>query len=222
MNQIIVITGIVIFIVSVIALIDIAYFYLKGLFENNYEIFRHVISGIGAAILAPIIFKSAFPENIEINNNDFFVLTGFCFVAGYFSDRIINTVGIKILNALKNTKSKVDQTINKAEKNHKVTASSTENKNNLGSIVVEKDSVNQNSNMELKIQEEKIINSFSEKNKIRTTREIATELKANSIVVNSILEELHGQGKLKKLTCLNGNEHWSLTQLGTSTIVKEN
>ncbi len=217
MNQLIVITGIVLFIVSLIALIDIAYFYLKGFFFNNYEIFRHVISGIGAAILTPIIFKSAFPEIYEINNNNFFVLTGFCFVAGFFSDRIIKTVGIKILNAIVHSK-------RKEEKHTQVTTSSTENINKLVSNIVEKNTVNKNITMEndLKIQEEKIINSFSDKKKIRTAREIATELDANSIVVNTILEELYGQGKLKKLTCLNGNEHWSLTQLGISTIAKQN
>jgi len=150
------------------------------------------------------------------------VISGFCFVAGFFSDRIINSVGKSILKVLKSKKTKVDNVISAVNENQQDLMISTEN--NSESIIVENEINNQNNipYIDMKAQEEKIINSFSEKKKIRTAREIAVELDTNSIVVTTILEALYGQGKLKKLTCLNGNEHWALTQLGASLVNNEN
>ena len=222
MSLIIIIIGIIVLIGSVIALVNIFYFYYKGLFNNNNDIIRHVIAGIGAAILTPILLKNLIPNLPEYSNIEFLVISGFCFVAGFFSDRIINSVGKSILKVLKRKKTKVDNVISAVNENQQDLMISTEN--NSESIIVENEINNQNNipYIDMKAQEEKIINSFSEKKKIRTAREIAVELDTNSIVVTTILEALYGQGKLKKLTCLNGNEHWALTQLGASLVNNEN
>ena len=222
MSLIIIIIGIIVLIGSVIALVNIFYFYYKGLFNNNNDIIRHVIAGIGAALLTPILLKNLIPNLPEYSNIEFLVISGFCFVAGFFSDRIINSVGKGILKVLKSKKTKVDNVISAVNENQQDLMISTEN--NSESIIVENEINNQNNipYIDMKAQEEKIINSFSEKKKIRTAREIAVELDTNSIVVTTILEALYGQGKLKKLTCLNGNEHWALTQLGASLVNNEN
>lgn len=222
MSLIIIIIGIIVLIGSVIALVNIFYFYYKGLFNNNNDIIRHVIAGIGAALLTPILLKNLIPNLPEYSNIEFLVISGFCFVAGFFSDRIINSVGKSILKVLKSKKTKVDNVISAVNENQQDLMISTEN--NSESIIVENEINNQNNipYIDMKAQEEKIINSFSEKKKIRTAREIAVELDTNSIVVTTILEALYGQGKLKKLTCLNGNEHWALTQLGASLVNNEN
>jgi len=222
MSLIIIIIGIIVLIGSVIALVNIFYFYYKGLFNNNNDIIRHVIAGIGAALLTPILLKNLIPNLPEYSNIEFLVISGFCFVAGFFSDRIINSVGKSILKVLKRKKTKVDNVISAVNENQQDLMISTEN--NSESIIVENEINNQNNipYIDMKAQEEKIINSFSEKKKIRTAREIAVELDTNSIVVTTILEALYGQGKLKKLTCLNGNEHWALTQLGASLVNNEN
>ena len=222
MSLIIIIIGIIVLIGTVIALVNIFYFYYKGLFNDNTDIIRHVIAGIGAAILTPILFKNLMPDLPEYSNTEFLVISGFCFVAGYFSDRIINSIGKSILKVLKSKKTNVDNVISVVKENQQDLMISTEK--NLDSIVVENEVKKQNDipSIDMKAQEEKIINSFSEKKKIRTAREIAVELDTNSIVVTTILEGLYGQGKLKKLTCLNGNEHWALTQLGASLVNNEN
>lgn len=223
MSIIIIIIGIIVLLVCVIALINIFYFYYQGLFNDNNDIIRHVVAGIGAALLTPILLKNLIPDLPEYSNIEFLVISGFCFVAGFFSDRIINSVGKGILKVLKRKKTKVDIVISEVNENEQDLVISTEN--NTETIIVENE-INNNKNnipyIDMKVQEEKIINSFSEKNKIRTAREIAVELDTNSIVVTTILEGLYGQGKLKKLTCLNGNEHWALTQLGASLVNNEN
>lgn len=214
MSLIIIIIGIIVLIGSVIALLDIFYFYHKGSFNNNNDIIRHVIAGIGAALLTPILLKNIIPNLPEFSNIEFLVISGFCFVAGYFSDRIINSVR----KSINRKKTKIDNAISSVKEIQQNLMISTENNSEF--IIIE----NQNNipDIDMKVQEKKIINSFSENKKIRTAREIAVELDTNSIVVTTILEGLYGQGKLKKLTCLNGNEHWSLTQLGASLVNNEN
>lgn len=223
MSLITIIIGIIVFIGSVIALVNIIYFYYKGFFNNNNDIIRHIIAGIGAAILVPIIFKSLVPNVPDYNNVEFLAISGLCFVGGYLSDRFINYLGKNILIGFINTKSKVDKTMHSVKKKqaqHNLTVSNEvkQNRSKLESIAVENQFENQIklSDINMIAKEEKIINSFSEKKKVRSAREIAVELNINSIIINDLMEELHGQGKLKKFTCLNGNVHWALTQLGTS------
>lgn len=229
MSLIIIIIGIIVFIGSVIALVNIFYFYYKGKFNNNNDVIRHLIAGIGAAILAPIIFNSLVTNAPDYNNVEFLVISGLCFLGGYLSDRFINSLGKNILIGFINTKSKVEKKmllVKEMDAQHNFSATNEVDKKNykLESIAdeIEIEGKIKLVDIDMKTQEDKIIKSFSDKKKIRTAREIAVELEANSIVINDILEGLHGQGKLKKLTCLNGNVHWALTQLGLSLINSEN
>lgn len=227
MSQITIIAGIIVLIGSFVVLNNIVYFYFKGLFQNIHEVIRHVIAGIGAAILAPILFKSLVTSVPDYSNVEFLVISGLCFVGGYLSDRFINCLGKNILIGFRETKSKVDKrmpSVKEKEAKQNFTGSNEveQNTSKLESIDIENESKIILSHIDMKVQEDKIIKSFSEKKKIRTAREIAVELDANSIVINDLLEGLHGQGKLKKLTCLNGNVHWALTQLGISMINSEN
>lgn len=220
MSQINIVAGIIVLLSCFVVFINIGYFYFKGLFQNNYEVLRHTISGIGAAILAPIIFKSLVPEVPEYNNFQFLVISGMCFMAGYLSDKFINYLGKYILLGFVNTKDKVEKIIplmNESEALKNFSASNVAEQNTL-----QVEGNNNISFFDIKVQEGSIMKSFTEKNKIRTSREIAVELDANSLLINNLLENLHEQGKLKKLTCLNGNVHWALTQLGITLVNGEN
>ena len=54
-------------------------------------------------------------DSKEFDTINYFVFAGFCFVAGYFSDRFINSIGEKILRDLKATKDTAEEAIDSAK-----------------------------------------------------------------------------------------------------------
>jgi hypothetical protein len=77
------------------------------------ELLKYLLTGIGAAILIPLFLNMISSDLIsadKIEIHDFFVYTGFCFIAAYLSDRFLSTIGEKILNEVKRVKNKQEST----------------------------------------------------------------------------------------------------------------
>lgn len=77
------------------------------------ELLKYLLTGIGAAILIPLFLNMISSDLIsaeKIEIHDYFVYTGFCFIAAYLSDRFLSTIGEKILNEVKKVKSKQEST----------------------------------------------------------------------------------------------------------------
>lgn len=232
MNHISIIILIIILIGSFAGLTNFLNFYFKDLIKNNWEVLRHILSGIGAATLVPLLLNmlssNLIKETANFDQNNYFVFAGFCFVAGLFSDRFINSIGDKILKDLEQTKNKVDKAMSSMKENEEkldfivsseseIDDADLESKINLNEFNIQ----NKYADDDIKTQIDKIVKSFSGKYRFRTTQGIAKELDYNSTLVETILEGLQGQGVLKKLTNKNGKVLWALTQMGLFMSRKE-
>lgn len=200
-------------------------YYFKGFVKSNYEVIKYIISGIGAAILVPLLLNmlssDLIKETATFDILNYFVFAGFCFVAGYFSDRFINSIGDKILKDLEKTNEKVDQVISSTKANE-------EKIDFIVSAETEVDEIEEHSKIDLKdfkvqatfedddmrTQMDKIIKSFTRKFKFRTAKGISKELNYNETVTKTFLDGLQGQGVIKKLTSSDGKVLWALTNLG--------
>lgn len=82
-------------------------------------VIKYLLNSIGAAILVPLLLNMLSSNLIKDNNKfdsiNYFVFAGFCFIAGYFSDRFINSMGEKILKDLQETKNKANEAIDSAK-----------------------------------------------------------------------------------------------------------
>jgi hypothetical protein len=80
---------------------------------------KYLLSGIGAAILVPLLLNMLSSNLIKDDNKfdsiNYFVFAGFCFIAGYFSERFINSMGERILKDLQDTKDKANEAIDSAK-----------------------------------------------------------------------------------------------------------
>jgi hypothetical protein len=77
------------------------------------EFLKYILTGIGAAILIPLFLNMISSDLIKtekIEVPDYFIYTGFCFIAAYLSDKFLSTIGDRILNEVKKVKSKQEST----------------------------------------------------------------------------------------------------------------
>jgi hypothetical protein len=217
---------IILIIGSLAGLTNFLNYYFKGLVKSNYEVIKYIVSGIGAATLVPLLLNMLSSDLIKdiatFDILNYFVFAGFCFVAGYFSDRFINSIGEKILKDLEKTNDKVDQVI----------SSTKANEDKIDFIVsaeTEIDEIEEQSKIDLrdfKVQTafedddlkttmDKILASFiGKKFKFKTIKGISKELNYTEMVTESFLEALQGQGIVKKLISSDGKVLWALTNLG--------
>lgn len=197
--------------------------YFKGSIKNKNEAIKYIIGGIGASILVPLLLNMLSSDLIKNSDQfdilNYFVFAGFCFVAGYFSDRFIDSIGEKILKELNN---KVDQVRNSTKANE-------EKIDFIISSDTEVDEIEEQSQIDLidskmlktfedddiKTQEEKIIKSFKGKFKFRTAKGISKELNYSETVTQNIIDGLQEQGVVKKLTNSEGKVLCALTGLGS-------
>ncbi|MGD9994717.1 MAG: YEATS-associated helix-containing protein [Salinivirgaceae bacterium] len=207
-------------------------YYFKGLIKSNFEIIKYIASGIGASILVPLLLNmlssDLIKETLDFDCLNYFVFAGFCFVAGYFSDRFINSVGDKILKDLARTNDKVDQVISSTKANEEkidfIVSTETEideiedqSKFDLNDFKVQSTFEDD----DMKTQIDKILKSFTGKYKFRTVKGISKELNYNETVTKSILDGLQGQGVIKKLTSSDGKVLLALTNLGLFMFQKD-
>jgi len=198
--------------------------YLIYLFKDvplkKGEFFKYFFSSVGAALLVPLLLNMLSSDLIKKTDNynslNYFVFAGFCFVAGYFSDRFINSIGEKILKDLENTKAKADTALSETRKTEEkldiLVSPETEvdDEINLSELKLES-SFNDE---DLKTQMYRIVNSFKGKYKFRTHTGIAKELNYTTNVVKIILEGLETNGAVKRFTKSDGKEVWGLTKIG--------
>lgn len=205
--------------------------------ELKTECLRYTLSGIGAATLVPLFLNMLSSNLIKMTANfdniNYFVFTGFCFIAGYFSDRFIDTIGDKVLKELQQTKDKVNSTSDKLERTSQALQESEDKIDVLvdNETEVDEDDVNinieglsqlsQKTDDDLSDQTFKIVNSFTNKYKFRTIKGIAKELKYSHTIVEFILDGLEKQGVVKKLTNSHGEILWALTRVGQTIKTEE-
>ena len=157
-------------------------------------------------------------ENYNILN--YFVFAGFCYIAGYFSDRFISSVGDKILTDLEKTKEKVRNLENTTKANEQtidfIVAAETEadglesTRKDFQKLNIKKafgDDAIQN-------QQNKIIDSLSGKFKFRTLKGISKYINDDEVVTKTKLEDLEHRGIIKKLDRADGEDLYALTKFG--------
>jgi hypothetical protein len=198
----------------------------KEVSNNKFEIWKYIVSGIGASILVPLLLNmlssNLIKETKDFEQINYFVFAGFCFVAGYFSERFINSMGAKILKDLEETNEKVDKAISTVKDNEEkidfiVDAESEsddselENKIDFNNLVVQ----NSFADDDFKTQTDKILKSFLGKYRFRTSKNISKQLNYSITLVEVTLEELQKAGILKKFITKNDIVLWGLTKVGT-------
>lgn len=198
----------------------------KDISNSKIELWKYIVSGIGASILVPLLLNMLSSNLIKETENfeqiNYFVFAGFCFVAGYFSERFINSMGAKILKDLEETNEKVDKAISTVKDNEEkidfiVDTESESDNSELEHKIDLNDLVTQNSfaDDDLKTQTYKIIKSFLGKYRFRTAKNISKELNYSITIVEVTLEQLQKNGVTKKFTTKNDVVLWGLTKIGT-------
>jgi hypothetical protein len=200
------------------------YYYFKGIISTKWEILKHISSGIGAAILVPLLLNMLSSDLIKETSNydesNYLVFAGFCFVAGYFSDRFINSMGDKILKDIENTKDQVRKALVEVKENEEkldlLVSNETDKSESLESEINIEDFkiLNTFKDDALKIQLNNIVRSFKGEYKFRTATGISKELNYPDTIVKITLEELEKAGVTKKLMNKDNKVIWALTQIG--------
>lgn len=201
-------------------------YYFKEVSPIKGEFAKYFFSSIGASLLVPLLLNmlsSDLINNVEkYNPINYFVFAGFCYVAGYFSDRFINSIGDKIIKDLECTKEKADTALNETRKNEEkidiLVSKETEVDDELKSIsdIKLKEIKSQKifKDEDINTIMDKIVKSFDSKYKLRTHTGIAKELNHSPIIVKFILEELEKEGATKHFIKSDGNIIWGLTNIG--------
>lgn len=199
---------------------------------------RYVLSGMGAAILVPLFLNMLSSSLIQLVPNynpiNYFIFAGFCFIAGYFSDRFIDTIGDKLMEELKETRQRVNDT------QTQLNQTSQETKNNKAKInalidnasepdeeaptasvstsaaIVGTISPTASADSSTPDPTPAIINSFKGNYKFRTVTGIAKEVNSTPTEVQSTLTNLQQQGAAQTITKDDGRVLWSLTATGQS------
>jgi predicted transcriptional regulator len=203
----------------------------KDISNNKIDLWKYIVSGIGASILVPLLLNMLSSNLIKETENfeqiNYFVFAGFCFVAGYFSERFINSMGAKILKDLEETNEKVDKAISTVKDNEEkidfiVDTESESDNSELEHKIELNDLVAQNSfaDDDFKTQTDKIIKSFLGKYRFRTAKNISKELNYSITIVEVTLEQLQKNGITKKFTTKNNVVLWGLTKIGTTMAEK--
>jgi hypothetical protein len=202
------------------------FYYFKEASTKKGEIFKYLLISIGASLLVPLLLNMLSSDLIKkseaYNSLNYFVFAGFCFVAGYYSDKFINSIGDKILKDIENTKAKVNTALNEVRKNEEkieiLVSSETESDDEMKIIseikLEELTPGNKFNDEDMKTQIDKIVKSFNGKYKFRTFTGIAKELNYPPNIVKIILEGLEKEGATKRFNKNDGKEIWALTNIG--------
>ena len=225
-QHIIILILIILFIGSLAGLSNFLNFHFKGLTKSKSEIWKYIVSGIGAATLVPLLLNmlssNLIKDSQDFEQTNYFVFAGFCFVAGFFSERFINSIGDKILKNLAETNDKVDQAISTVKENEEkidfIVETETEEADpliNLSELEVQTNLADD----DIKTQSDKILKSFLGKSRFRSSKNIAKELNYSITIVEIILEQLKLSAIVKQFK--KGDiVFWGLTKIGTQMAEK--
>lgn len=191
---------------------------------------KFILTAIGSASLVPLLLNMLSSNLIkEVQNFDqinYFVFAGFCYIAGFFSERFINSMGEKILRDLESTKEKVNEAISTAKNNEEkidimVAAESEVDTADIDPQLTIADLVNKSNFKDDNIieQSENIVKSLAGKYKFRSSKGISKELGYNLFIVEVTLDALENLGIVKKLSKDN-KIIWALTNIGMSYFEK--
>jgi len=222
----ILIVGSIMLFTSVLAgSVNYLFLYFEGKITNNYKFFWNVLQSLGATLLVPLLLNMISSELISYKTNfdpmNYLVFAGFCFIAGYFADQFINSIGKKVLRELENVNSKVEDTIQDFNQQKDaldtLISSETEIDDNAEKPHLNMTEFKEKSNLkdhDAKTYMDNIIKSLSGKYKFRSVRGIAKEHEYSETIVKTMLEGLEKEGATKSYLRKDGNELWSLTQIG--------
>lgn len=221
-THIIILSHIIVIIGALAGFICFLTYYYRGIITNKKEVLWHILSGIGAAVLVPLLLNMLSSDLINYHNGfneiNYFVFAGFCFIAGYFSDRFINSIGDKILRDLEKTKRELNKAITETKDNEdKIdflvsieTDSEEETESHhcvdLNQFKQEKNIVDKSINEKV----EKVINAFYGKFRFRTIKGLVKELKYSENEIKSILEKLEIDGLAKQFALKDGKNIWAM------------
>ena len=219
MNTHIIILGLIIIIIGALA-------GFVNYLDDNKKLIKHILSGIGAAILVPLLLNMLSSDLINFGENyneiNYFVFAGFCFVAGYFSDRFINSIGEKVLRDLESTKSQVDQVIKETKENEEkldflVSSESDSDDDIIDTAEINLTEVkakNKFNDDEIKEKIDNIVNAFKGKFRFRSVKGLAKELNYPENIIETILKGLEKEGATKRFVRKDGKILWGLTKIG--------
>ncbi|MCR8559442.1 hypothetical protein KXD93_17425 [Mucilaginibacter sp. BJC16-A38] len=201
------------------------------------KLYQYVFSGIGAATLVPLFLNMLSSNLIKYQSNydsiNYFVFAGFCFIAGYFSDRFIDSIGEKILKEIQQTKNDVEKANNNIDENANLLKETSQIIETLIENDLDEDDsdaesraiiydteVSSNLDNDLTIKRQHILNSFKDTYKFRSVNGIAKELLYTPDIVELLLNDLEQQRLVKKINSPSGKIFWTLTRVGHLMIDK--
>lgn len=199
----------------------LAYYY-KNKDVNKYESIKYILGGIGAAILVPLLLNMLSSNLIKESKNfdqvNYFVFAGFCFVAGYFSDRFINTMGERILKDLEKTNEKVEEAISSVKENEEKINFIVSTESEPEQLIPEDNynlEIHKTEVPDISTQDMKIVQAFLGTMKFRTSQGISKQIDIPRIAVIHSLENLENLDIVKRfINRENKTTLWALTNIG--------
>lgn len=189
---------------------------------------KFVVSAIGSASLVPLLLNmlssNLIKDGIDFNQINYFVFAGFCFIAGFFSERFINSMGEKILRDLENTKDKANEAISTAKDNEEKLDFIVASESDIGEVestfdITDFKILSKFNDDDIGEQVKNVIKSFNGRYKLRTVAGISKEVGYSINIIQVILDTLENSGIMKKL----GKDReilWGLTKIGQSYLKK--
>jgi len=189
---------------------------------NWKDFLRYILTGIGAAILIPLFLNMISSdllktEKIEILN--YFLFSGFCFIAAYLSDRFLSTIGDKILNEVQNVKNNqesTNETLDMLIENESEPSDSS-----VGDTPIKIDKAFQNITDKIDQKDKEfpyeILKSFDGNGqyKFRSIKGISKELGYPENIISIAIKTFEDNGLIRKVRKRDtGQFFWGITNLG--------
>jgi len=202
-------------------------YYFKGYIEHRLVAIKHILSSIGAAILVPL-FLNMLSSSLIVPDDDFktinyFVFAGFCFIAGHFSDRFINSIGEKVLKEVEQVKIKAEEAVTAAKESEKrvnfIVESETEIDDEDAMAINVENSENKEDDLSKVKNLKSVLETFSDaRYRYRTTKGIAKQTKMPEDEVIDILNQLEKNKAVIKVINKSGQDRWGASSLGRHMI----
>lgn len=189
---------------------------------NWKEFTKYILTGIGAAILVPLFLNMISSDLIKADSMatlNYFVFAGFCFIGAYLSNRFLTTIGEKILNEVKQVKSKQESTTKAVDLLIENESEPTDSVDNSTKIGIEK--IFQSLDNKIEPNDKgfliEILKAFDQNGKytFRSIKGIANELKYPEYVITSVIKAFEENGLIRKVRKRDdGQILWGITSLG--------
>jgi len=199
------------------------------------EKLKYLLTGVGSALLVPLLLYMLSSDVIKtdpIPAEKFFIFSGFCFLASYFSDRFIMSIGEKVLSDLNKTKNKLAGVEHKQQQTDQaigaIIESESEPKPGIDPTRIEDITKNILDKTVSAVPSEKneqgeslkrMLTAFSgDKFRFRTIDGIAKEVKLSVLTTEMLVGSMEDAGLLVKVKGRDKKDYWGLTSLGKAYI----